>query len=237
MKNNIYNSFIDEIQDIGLDLEDFQNITTYLLENGVICREDTAKEEKYYDLFLRLESIIKDYLNLINITVVHDEDLLSIRLYSPGSSYPDSFDDEDVRSSMFLSLSSEESAYLLALAILYNQKFNEGEVEDDTSVEVLLDEFNTALATYLSYTANENKSIRDEALRTLKKLKVIKFAKGVFEDEDKPLIIRPYIKQIILPDMLRPFLEDKTAEINTDIESVKEVNEESIAVEGNMNEV
>ncbi len=217
MAINIYNSFIDLIEETGLNLEDFQAITSYLLENGVICREDTQKEEKYYDQFLRLESIIKDYLNLININVIHDEDLLSIRLYAPGSDFPDSFEDIDMKSNMSMSLTSEESAYLIALAILYNQKFNEGDVEDDASVEVELEEFNTALASYLSFTANENKSVRDDSLRTLRKLKVIKFAKGVFEDEDRPLIIRPYIKQVILPDMLKPFLENEEMIVTEDV--------------------
>jgi len=227
---NIYNSFIDLIEETGLNLEDFQAITSYLLENGVICREDTQKEEKYYDQFLRLESIIKDYLNLININVIHDEDLLSIRLYAPGSDFPDSFEDIDMKSNMSMSLTSEESAYLIALAILYNQKFNEGDVEDDASVEVELEEFNTALASYLSFTANENKSVRDDSLRTLRKLKVIKFAKGVFEDEDRPLIIRPYIKQVILPDMLKPFLENEemmvTDDVVTEVQTEEDRNED-----------
>lgn len=213
MAINIYNEFVDLVDETGLSIDDFQSITSYLLENGVICREDTAKEEKYYDQFLRLESIIKDYLNLININVIHDEDLLSIRLYAPGSDYPDSFDDIDTKSNMSMNLTSEESAYLIALAILYNQKFNDGLVEDDASVEVELEEFNTALASYLAFSANENKSVRDEALRTLRKLKVIKFAKGVFDDEDRPLIIRPYIKQVILPDMLKPFLHEDEEEL------------------------
>ncbi|WP_108060820.1 DUF4194 domain-containing protein [Poseidonibacter lekithochrous] len=230
MAINIYNSFIDLIEETGLNLEDFQAITSYLLENGVICREDTQKEEKYYDQFLRLESIIKDYLNLININVIHDEDLLSIRLYAPGSDFPDSFEDIDMKSNMSMSLTSEESAYLIALAILYNQKFNEGDVEDDASVEVELEEFNTALASYLSFTANENKSVRDDSLRTLRKLKVIKFAKGVFEDEDRPLIIRPYIKQVILPDMLKPFLENEemivTDDVVTEVQTEEDINED-----------
>ncbi|QKJ23294.1 DUF4194 domain-containing protein [Poseidonibacter lekithochrous] len=230
MAINIYNSFIDLMEETGLNLEDFQAITSYLLENGVICREDTQKEEKYYDQFLRLESIIKDYLNLININVIHDEDLLSIRLYAPGSDFPDSFEDIDMKSNMSMSLTSEESAYLIALAILYNQKFNEGDVEDDASVEVELEEFNTALASYLSFTANENKSVRDDSLRTLRKLKVIKFAKGVFEDEDRPLIIRPYIKQVILPDMLKPFLENEemivTDDVVTEVQTEEDINED-----------
>lgn len=222
MASSIYNEFVELINEVGLDLEDFQDITSYLLENGVICREDSQKEEKYYDNFLRLESIVKDYLNLININVVHDEDLLSIRLYAPGSDFPQSYLDDDIKSNMSMSLSSEESAYLIALAILYNQKFNEGQIEDDASVEVELEEFNTALASYLSYSANENKSIRDEALRTLRRLKVLNYAKGVFESEDAPLIIRPYIKQVILPDMLKPFLEETKTVEDKDISNENE---------------
>lgn len=207
MNTNIYNSVFDEVRVIGLDIIDFQDIVTYLLENGVICREDKKVEEAYYDKFVRMESIIKDYLNLINISVEHDEDLYSVRLYAPSSDTPKSQAEGDVKSALSMRFSSEESAYLLALTILYNQKLNEGLVLDDASVEVNLEEFNTILATSIGYTPHDNKTNREESLRTLHKLKAVKFAKGVFEDEDRPLIVRPYIKQIILPEMLKPFLE------------------------------
>ena len=103
---------------------------------------------------------------------------------------------------MSMNLTSEESAYLLALAILYNQQFNEGDVQDDASVEVEHEEFNTALASYLSFSANENKSVRDEAFRTLRRLKVIKFAKNVFEDE------------VIKIDTFFKYIETKVKEVD-----------------------
>lgn len=211
MSINIYNSVVDEVQNSGLDIEDFQELVSYLLENGVICREDKKIEEKYYDNFVRLESIVIDYLELINISVVHDEDLYSVRLYAPSSDTPKNRDEGEVKSALSMRFSTEESAYLLALTILYNQKLSEGKILDDASVEVDLEEFNTILATSIGYEPHENKTSREESLRTLHRLRAVKFAKGVFEDEDKPLIIRPYIKQIILPDMLEPFLEKEDA--------------------------
>ncbi len=211
MSRNIYNSVVDEVQNCGLDIEDFQELVSYLLENGVICREDKKIEEKYYDNFVRLESIVIDYLNLINISVVHDENLYSVRLYAPSSDTPKNRDEGEVKSALSMRFSTEESAYLLALTILYNQKLSEGKILDDASIEVDLEEFNTILATSIGYEPNENKTSREESLRTLHRLRAVKFAKGVFEDEDKPLIIRPYIKQIILPDMLEPFLEKEDA--------------------------
>ena len=200
-----------------------------------IGRSDDHPEPELVSTFPSLFSLF--HLSNSEITtfkktgdIHYDEDLLSIRIYAPGSDYPNSFEDIDTKSSMSMNLTSEESAYLIALAILYNQKFNEGEVEDDASVQVELEEFNTALASYLSFSANENKSIRDDSLRTLKKLKVIKFAKGVFEDEDRPLIIRPYIKQVILPDMLKPFLENEemivTDDIVTEVQTEEDINED-----------
>jgi len=207
MSKNIYNSVVDEVHQVGLDIEDFQELVTYLLENGVICREDKKIEERYYDNFVRLESIVIDYLNLINIAVVHDEDLYSVRLYAPSSDTPKQRDEGEVKSALSMRFSTEESAYLLALTILYNQKLSEGKILDDASVEVDLEEFNTMLATSIGYEPTENKTSREESLRTLHRLRAVKFAKGVFEDEDRPLIIRPYIKQIILPEMLAPFLE------------------------------
>ena len=212
MSTNIYNTIVNEVQNMGLDIEDFQELVSYLLENGVICREDKKIEEHYYDNFVRLESVVIDYLNLINISVVHDEDLYSVRLYAPSSDTPQQYDEGEVKSSLSMRFSTEESAYLLALTILYNQKLAEGKILDDASVEVDLEEFNTILATSIGYEPHEHKTNREESLRTLHKLRAVKFAKGVFSDEDRPLIVRPYIKQIILPEMLAPFLEEGSAD-------------------------
>ena len=204
---SLYNNVLDTVKSQGLDISDFQAVVSYLLENGIICREDNKKEELYYDYFVRFEDVVHDYLNLIGIHVIHDEDLFSVRLYAPGSDTPESFEEDEVKTNMSMAFTSEESAYLIALAIVYDQKLREGDVTDEVNAEIDLEEFNTALATHIGFTPSEKQSVREEALKTLKKLRVVTFAKGVFSDEDRPLIIRPHIKQIILPSMINPYIQ------------------------------
>lgn len=211
MAVNLYNQVVELVECEGLDIEDFQMVTAYLLENGVICREDSEKEKHYYDYFVRLETIIIDYLNLININIVRDEDLESIRLYAPSSPTPQNFQADDVRSNMSMGFNSEESAYLIALALLYHEKLKQGEIENDATIEVDMVGFNIALAT-IGVTASENKTVREEAFKTLQRIRVVKFASGVLIDEDKPLIVRPYINQIVLPDMIQPFINIKESD-------------------------
>lgn len=208
MAVNIYNHVLEQVESEGLDIEDFQMVTTYLLEYGVICREDSEKEKRYYDYFVRLESIIIDYLNLININVVRDEDLESIRLYAPGSPTPENLQIDEVKSSMSMSFNSEESAYLIALALLYHERLMKGEIESDATIEVDMVDFNIALSV-IGVTANENKTVREEALKTLQRVRVVKFVSGVLVDEDKPLIVRPYINQIVLPEIIQPFIDNQ----------------------------
>lgn len=208
MAVNIYNQVMELVKEESLDIEDFQMVTTYLLEHGVICREDSEKEKRYYDYFVRLDSIIIDYLNLITINVVHDEDLESIRLYAPSSQTPENFQLDDIKSSMSMNINSEESAYLIALALLYQERLMKGEIENDATIEVDILDFNIALS-MIGVTPSENKTLREDALKTLQKLRVVKFVSGVFVDEDKPLIIRPYINQIVLPEMIRAYIDNE----------------------------
>ncbi len=206
---SLYNNVVDMVKNKGLDISDFQVVVSYLLENGIICREDNKKEALYYDYFVRFEDIVHDYLNLIGIQLVHDDDLFSIRLYAPNSDTPESFEDEEVKTNMSMAFTSEESAYLITLAIVYDQKLREGDVTDEVNAEIDLEEFNTALATHIGFTPSEKQSVREDALKTLKRLRVVTFAKGVFVEEDRPLIIRPHIKQIILPSMIHPYTQEQ----------------------------
>jgi len=209
---NIYNEVYDIMQDRGLDISDFETVASYLLSYGVINREDSQKEEHLYDIFLRIEDVVKDYLALVGIKTVHDEDLLSIRIYAPSSETPEEFDDsvgETKNTNMSSSLNNEESAYLIALALYYDQKLREEKITDaNMEVEISQEEFGIALATFIGYTQSPHKTTRDNALRTLRKLRAVKFSKEVFMDGDNPLIIRPHIVNLLPKDTLRAYLKE-----------------------------
>lgn len=205
---NIYNVIHGIVEEENLTMDDFKQLATYLLEKGVIAREDSLLEESLYDKYVRVQNVIEDYFAVIDVQVYHDERTSTIRLFAPASRTPDNINGEDVNRSLAMKLGSEESAYLLALAIIYDQKLREGNILDDASVEIDLDVFNTTLASNLGFTPTESKKDRKDALSTLRKLKAVQFTDGVFEDEDKPLIIRHHIKDLVLDNMISPYIEE-----------------------------
>lgn len=213
---NIYNEVYNIMQSRGLDIEEFKIVSSYLLSSGVINREDSQREEKYYDLFLRMEDVVKDYLALVDIKTVHDEDLQSIRIYAPSSKTPSELDEfigENKNNNMSAKLNAEETAYLIALALYYDQKLREDRISDvDMVVEINQEEFGIALAAFVGYTQSPSKVTRDEALKTLKKLRAVSFGKDLFADGDNPLIIRPHIVNLLPKDTLRTYLKELEGE-------------------------
>lgn len=209
---NIYNEVFDIMQKRGLDIGDFEAVVSYLLSNGVINRDDSQREERLYDLFLRIEDIAKDYLALVGIKTLHDEDLQSIRIYAPSSETPEEFDDtgdKNKNTNMSSKLNTEESAYLIALALYYDQKLREERINDaDMAIEISQEEFHVALATFVGYTPSPSKTIREEAFKTLKRLRAVTFGKDLFIDGDNPLIIRPHIVNLLPKDTLRAYIKE-----------------------------
>lgn len=209
---NIYNEVFDIMQKRGLDIGDFEAVVSYLLSNGVINRDDSQREERLYDLFLRIEDIAKDYLALVGIKTLHDEDLQSIRIYAPSSETPEEFDDtgdKNKNTNMSSKLNTEESAYLIALALYYDQKLREERINDaDMAIEISKEEFHVALATFVGYTVSQSKTTREEAFKTLKRLRAVTFGKDLFIDGDNPLIIRPHIVNLLPKDTLRAYIKE-----------------------------
>ncbi len=217
---NLYNEFHNLVKKEGFDVEDFQALISYLLSNGVLVRDDNQREEKYYDWFVRLENIVKDYFSLAGIRVFHDEDLLSVRIYAPNSDTPEDTEDVDIgegTSSMSMSFKKGESAYLIVLALIYEQKISEGKINDmEMSVEISKEEFIISLRTFIG-DLDYPKTTRMDIFRKLKKLRAIDYGDNVFDDEDNPMIVRPLIRQIILPEMLKPYIEtEKKGDHNED---------------------
>jgi len=211
---NIYNEFANALKEdkYGHDIETFADVTNYLLERGVIVRGDTELETKLYDYYATFNQHIESFFAIMRVQVYHNEEQQSIRIFAPASKTPYEVDGREVTNNFTYKLSSEESAYLLSLAIIYDQKLRSGTVMDDYSVEVEQEEFNTSLASNLGYVPTDNKTERKEALKTLKKLKVVDFSDNVFEDIDKVLIIRKHIKDLVRDSMISPYTKDENNE-------------------------
>lgn len=212
---NIYNEFEKCLKNDtkGHNIEIFGDLITHLFEKGVIVREDSIVEKEMYDYFVDMKNYIEDYLAIIRVQVYHNEDQQSVRIFAPSSRSPIEIDGTEHNNNFTLRLSSDESAYLIALAIIYDQKIRSGNVLDDYSVEVEIEEFTTSLVTNLGYELNDNKTETKNALKTLKKLRVVNFADDVFENADSILIVRPFIKDLVRDSMIEPYIQN-TEEID-----------------------
>ena len=51
---NIYNVIHGIVEEENLTMDDFKQLATYLLEKGVIAREDSLLEESLYDKYVRV---------------------------------------------------------------------------------------------------------------------------------------------------------------------------------------
>lgn len=206
---NIYTVLHNALNDDpkGHDIEIFANVVNYLLEKGVIVREDSTKEKELYDYFADMEYYIEDFFAIMRIQVYHNPEQQNIRIFAPASKTPDEVNGVEVANNFSQKLSNEESAYLIALAIIYDQKLRAGKILDDYSVEAELEEFTITLSSNLGYIPTENKTERKTALMTLKRLRAVDFAENVFESNDNILIIRKYIRDLVRDSMLNAYVE------------------------------
>lgn len=215
---NLYNLVYDELKEDNIEMEQFSELVSYLLENGVICKEraDTdsesrdfahKKEKELYETFLECEGILRDYLSIVGIELKHNRDFHSIRIYPPGADYPgkENEDFEVLSTGMRKRLNNEESAYLLTFYLLYDTGVNEGKIEASGEVVVKHEEFATALVTYLGLQIGKKSSVM-ESMKTLKRLKAIRYREAA-DEEDLIYIIRPLIRDIVLPETVKPILQ------------------------------
>ncbi len=207
---SIYNMFYDALKNDGkgYDMENFANVVNYLLEKGVIVREDTTRETELYDCFVDIKSHVLEFFAIMRVQVYHDDKQQNVRLFTPASMTPKDVNVDDVPNNFSQKLNNEESAYLIALAIIYNQKLRANTALEHHSVAVELEEFLLVLNTNLGYSPTENKTERKNALATLKRLRAVDFSDNVFESSDNVLIIRKYIRDLVRDSMFKPYMED-----------------------------
>lgn len=208
---NIYNKLVDLLtnESKGKDIEDFANVVNYLLEKGIIVREDSSKEAELYDCFLDMKHAIVDFFAVLRIQVYYNDNQQNVRIFAPASKTPDEVNGVEVPNNFSQKLNNEESAYIIALAIIYDQKLRANTTLDGYSVEVELEEFLLVLNTNLGYIPTENKTERKNALLTLKRLRAVDFSENVFESSDNVLIIRKYIRDLVRDSMFKAYVEDE----------------------------
>lgn len=197
---NLSSYIENQINEVDVNIEEFGNIAIYLMDNGVICRDDSKAEKSLYDKFIRVEEEMMQYLLIIGVRIYHNKEFFSVRAYAPDAIHPHSNDiTEEGSSLMRLSINKELAAALLVCYLLYEQYRSEGRLEDDFTAVVEQHEFITAHAAMLGIDViqNNNKNISTEIYKALKRIRAVNYHPDFLISDEYPLIIRPYIYDII----------------------------------------
>ncbi|MCL6415691.1 DUF4194 domain-containing protein [Aestuariirhabdus sp. Z084] len=211
-----------------LELSAFQQVVQRLLDYGVICRDESQTEQELYDRYLRIKSLVDDYLRVIGVRVQHDDLFHYLRLYPPGAQVP-GMDDEDQGFSGFRTRPGQgEVALLLVLRSQYEQQLREGQIDDRGCAMVSLESVSIAMKSLLNRTLPLQSTDRRALFRALKRMRVIQFGQEEMLDSGEAwLRIRPMITSLVSHEVLQGLLEPEAPSLESECESEPDQDEQN----------
>ena len=180
------------------------------MDYGVICRDESQVEQALYDRYLRIESIVEEYVSLMGIRIQHDRRFQFARCFPPGAEVPGMEDDDQpFNNGMRVRLSQNEVALVLVLRSQYDKALREGKVDEQGCVLVSLEGLSIALKNLLSRNLPEQLTERKNLFRRLRQLRLIQLAnEDVLDTAEFWLKIRPMIMSYVSDDVLNTLLQD-----------------------------
>ncbi len=200
----------------GITLTEFSELVLRLLDYSVICREESQIEQNLYDRFLRVETLVQDYLSVLHIRLLHENQFQYIRTYPPGAEVPGMHDEQyqPFNSGLRQRLGQQEIAVILVLRSQYDKSLREGAVDDNGQVLISLEALSIAMHNLLGRALPEHILDRKKLFSRLKQLRLIQY--GV-EDEvangDTWIRIRPMIVSFVSDEALSVLKEESQQRI------------------------
>jgi len=77
-----------QLEKENMSLSEFQELLIRLLNYSILCRSESQIEQQLYDRYLRISSLVNEYLQMIDVRVFHEPRFEYIRLYPPSSQVP-----------------------------------------------------------------------------------------------------------------------------------------------------
>ncbi len=190
---------------------DWLELLARLLDYGVICRDESQIEAELYDRFVRLESMIDDYLSMLGLRLHHDSRFQYVRLIPPGARVPGLEDEQDepFNGGLRSKLSQQEVAVMLTLRAEYDKSLREGQVDEGGCVNLSLESLVLAMKNLLSRSLPESQQERRTLFKRLRQLRVVRFsADADFYDADSWFKVRPMIVHLVGADVIDELLAD-----------------------------
>jgi hypothetical protein len=164
-----------ELENRSLSLADFRRVILRLLDKQVIYRPETNVEAEIYDLYLRMEDLVTEYLALIGITIFGNKNLCFVIAYPPGSDIPGVHTEDMGESALQRRIRADEAGLMITLRLLYEEKIREGAIDEKGRAYVPLE---TVFTRYHSIVKREMpgaEAERRSMFATLKQLRIAEF--------------------------------------------------------------
>jgi len=166
-----------QLQKENISLAEFQELLIRLLNYSILCREESHVEQQFYDRYLRIPGLVKEYLSMIDVRVFHDTRFEYIRLYPPSSHVPGMEEacETSFSGSLRSRLSQQEVALILVLRLQYDKALREARVDDQGFVTESFEAINIAMKNIIGRTLPEKPAERRQLFNRCKKLRLIEY--------------------------------------------------------------
>jgi len=194
-----------ELEQEGISLEDFSELLIRLLDYGILCRDESQKEQVLYDRYLRLEHLVNEYLGLLHIRIQHDTRFQFVRLFPPGSQIPGIADENDppFNSGLRNRLNQQEVALILVLRSQYDKILREGQIDESGYATISFEALNIAYKNLLRRSLPSSRTDLRALFRKLRQLRLIQFTDDESLDVGEAWIrIRPTILSLVNDEVL-----------------------------------
>jgi hypothetical protein len=199
----------DQLKTKHLSADEFTELLIRLLDYGVLCRDESAVEQKFYDRFVQCEELIEDYLGMLALRLDHNRRFGFVRVFPPGAQVP-GLQDEDQQpfnGGMRARLNQMEVALVLVLRIEYAKQLREGRVDENGCVLVSIESLSIAFNNLLKRSLPENLTERRALLRRMRQLRLVHYQQEDDLDSGESwLRIRPAITSFVTDDALESLL-------------------------------
>lgn len=200
----------EQLKNKHLSVDEFSELLIRLLDYGVLCRDESAVEQKFYDRFVQCEELVEDYLSILALRLDHNRRFGYVRVFPPGAQVPGLQDDDQqpFNGGMRARLSQMEVALVLVLRIEYAKQLREGRVDENGCVLVSIESLGIAFNNLLKRSLPENLTERRALLRRMRQLRLVHYqSEDDLDNAESWLRIRPAITSFVTDEALDALLE------------------------------
>lgn len=193
------------LEEEGVTLQEFRELALRLLNYGVLCRAESQTEQQLYDRYLRIESLVGEYLDLIGVSLFHDRRFAYLRLYPPGASVPGM---EEAGEGAFAGglrarLRQDEVALLLVLRLQYDKALREGQLDEQGYVMESVESLAIAMRNLLGRSLPDKLVERKRVFNRLRQLRLIEYRQDEeMESGEAWMRIHPMIVTFVTDEAL-----------------------------------